>query len=434
MGARRRPNRESRLADPLFFFSYARADRSGANMVGLNAQDTGQSNSVDAFYHHLCNQVAALTGRPPGEVGFFDSQNLELGAPWPERLMDGLRSAHVMVALFSPTYFLRRACGREFEVFRRRHEALSKSLGHKADSRVLPILWVRPDVIFKNIPNRCQSDITNLQSTGPGMPEDYTKLGLMRMMELQRTADSNAVCHSIADRIYTLVNAEHLPRLDTLDFNTLESAFHEVPAAGSARPIDRMKREIRIYYLVPTRTEWLAALGSNDQEFSDQREKARPFVEAPGATVGGATEEGVAEVKPDLGVVHESLPNDLVGALEDTKDSMTTPLVVFDRRAVNLPHLRMAAVSYSGRNFDNAGFVTVAGRDVPDSEIHKVFSAKIGAMPKLHNWTVPEGRTTYVRNVAAVVAELEAQLVRRQSDKLDNTGDGIPGLSGPNVV
>jgi hypothetical protein len=421
------------LADPIFFFSYARADRKGAVTDRLNAQDRGQSNSVDTFYQNLCDQVAALTGRPAEEVGFFDSQNLELGAPWPERLMDGLRSAHVMVALFSPTYFRRRACGREFEVFRRRHESLSRSLGRKADDRILPVLWVRPDVIDRSIPGCCRVHITNLQWTAPGVPEAYTKLGLMRMIELDKIVDSNAVCHSVADRIYDLMNAELLPRLDTLDFNTLQSAFDETLAAGALRPIDRTKREIRTYYLVPTRTEWLEAAGANAQEFSDQREKARPFAEALGATVSSATEEGVAEVKPDLVVVHEELPNNLDQALADAKGSMTSPLLVFDRRAVKIPHLRMAGVSYSGRNFAYTGFVTVAGHEVTDSEVGAVFNAKIGALPKLHNWTVPADRSSYVRNVASIVAELEAQLVRRDSDKLDDSGEAIPGLSGPNV-
>ena len=421
------------MADPIFFFSYARADRRGAATDRLNAQDRGHSNSVDIFYQNLCDQVAALTGRPTEEVGFFDSQNLELGAPWPERLMDGLRSAHVMVALFSPTYFRRPACGREFEVFRRRHESLSTSLGRTADYRILPLLWVRPDVINKSIPTCCRVQMSNLQWTAPGMPEAYTKLGLMRMIELDKIVDSNAVCHSVADRIYDLMNAEPLPRLDTLDFNTLESAFDEILAAGVLRPIDRMKREIRTYYLVPTQTEWLEAAGANSQVFSDQREKARPFSEALGATVGSATEEGIAEVKPDLVVLHEQLPNDLVDALANAHGSMTTPLVVFDRRAVKIPNLRMAAVSYSSRNFENTGFVTVGGREVADSEINTVFSAKIGALPKLHNWTVPTDRSSYVRNVASIVAELEAQLVRRDSDELDNSGEAIPCLSRPNV-
>jgi tetratricopeptide (TPR) repeat protein len=68
------------MGDPIFFFSYARADRSGAGTPRLNAQDQGQNNAIDMFYQNLCNQVASLTARPAEEVGFFDRRNLELAA------------------------------------------------------------------------------------------------------------------------------------------------------------------------------------------------------------------------------------------------------------------------------------------------------------------------------------------------------------------
>jgi hypothetical protein len=413
-----------------FFFSYARADRDGAGTTRLNALDHGQDNAIDTFYQHLCNQVAALTGRPAGEVGFFDRKNLELGAPWPRELMAALGSASVMIALFSPTYFSRYACGREFEVFRRRHQALQAKLGRTADYRVLPVLWVRPDATYAKIPSCCRDYIQDIQRTAPDMPDSYGDYGLMRMFELSRTIETNGVCHRIADRIYALLNDEALPRLDELDFNTLESAFHETAPAGLARPIDRTKREVRVYYLVPTRSESLAGLVEHHDQLGDVREIARPFADAPGATIRSATEEGIAEAKPDLGVTHERLPDDLASVLQEMNDTMTTPLVVVDRRALKIPNLKSATASYASMNFEFVGFVTVAGRDVPHSEVDAVCGAKIGALPKLHNWNVPEGRNAYVHNVASVVVELEVQLVRRQMGKLFPSGEAIPGLSG----
>jgi hypothetical protein len=128
------------------------------------------------------------------------------------------------------------------------------------------------------------------------------------------------------------------------------------------------------------------------------------------------------ECKPELGVIHELLPNDLAGALAETNDSMTTPLVVFDRRALRI------------QNFENTGFVTVAGQEVPDSEVDAVCGAKIGSLPKLHNWNVPDGRTAYASNVASIVVGLEAQLLRRQMGRRTPCGEAIPGLSGAGNV
>jgi hypothetical protein len=247
------------MSNPIFFFSYTRADRIGAGTTRLNALERGQGNAIDIFYEHLCNQVASLTARPADQVAFFDRENLELGAPWPDRLMTALRSASVMIALFSPTYFSRRACGREFEVFRLRHKALQDNVGHSTDYRILPVLWVRPDVTYASVPSCCRDYIQRIQHTAPDTPESYSRYGLMRMFELGCMTETNDVCHKIADRIYTLSRAEELPPLDQLDFDTLESAFHDTPPAGLPRPIDRTRREMRIYYLVPTRAEWLAA-------------------------------------------------------------------------------------------------------------------------------------------------------------------------------
>jgi hypothetical protein len=335
-----------------------------------------------------------------------------------------------MIALFSPTYFSRPACGREFEIFRRRHKALQKKLGRTPDYRILPVLWVRPDVTYNRIPSCCRNDIQALQLIAPNMPRSYSNYGLMRMFELGMTTEANTVCHGIADRIYALLQEEALPRLDQLDFNSLESAFHPIPPAGGPPPINPTKRELRAYYLVPTRAEWLAASGNDNDKLDTIREKARPFADAAGASIVNATEEGIGAGKQDVEGSHQPLPSNLATVLEETSDSLTTPLLVFDRRALRIPGLKAAADSYCSRNFENAGLVTVAGEEVPDSELDAACGVKIGALPKLHNWNVPEGRNTYVRNVASIVVELEAQLVRRQTGKLPQSGESIPGLSG----
>jgi len=423
------------MSEPLFFFSYARADRSGAGNGLLRAQDSGPGNSVDQFYNNLCDEVAALTGLRSADVGYYDVRNLELGALWPKDLMEALQSALVMVALFSPTYFSRWACGREFQVFRRRHEALTKSLGRMTESRVLPVLWVRPDITYDAIPVCCRDYITNLQNTAPGMPESYKSLGLRRMFEREENRNTNIVCQTIADRIFDFWRKkedERPPKIDESEFHAIDSAFH-LAATGRPRPIDPMKREIRVYYLVPTHAEWSAESGASDCDFEDQREQARPFRNARGATIRSATEEGIALVNRGLGIAHEPLPKDLASALTDADidESHTTPLVVFDRRAVRVDNLKTAAVSYAARNFKNTGFVTVAGQDVTESEVDTVFAAKKGALPKLHNWMTPEKREDYVGNVASIVFELEAELVRRKAAKKPPLGPPPPGLSGP---
>ena len=96
-----------------------------------------------------------------------------------------------------------------------------------------------------------------------------------------------------------------------------------------------------------------------------------------------------------------------------------------------MANLKSAAAAYAARNFRNTGFVTVAGHDVTEPEVDIVFATKKGALPKLHNWMTPEKREDYVENVAAIVFELEAELVHRQAAKKPPLGRPPPGLSGP---
>jgi hypothetical protein len=254
------------------------------------------------------------------------------------------------------------------------------------------------------------------------------------MFRLEKTTDLHKVCFAVADRIYSFLNdhIEKLPPLERIDFNQIPSAFHaESPAPGAFRPIDPTKREIRVFCLAPTRQEWSTAVQRQALDLGGSRDSARPFADAPGVTVRHATEEGIGKVRADLPVAHEEVPADIVAALDATKDTLTTPLVVFDRRAIKIPILRKAADGYVSHNFENTGFVTVAGGEITDDEIDLICAAKKGAMPALHNWIVPQGRKQYVESVATITAELEAQLVKTRLAQSPISGDTIPGLRGP---
>lgn len=425
------------MSIPIFFFSYARADRDGGGSHLLNAQDDGCENVVDTFYNNLCRHVASLTGRPPDQVGFFDRDNLDLGAPWPERIMNGLRIAPVMVALFSPTYFCRPACGREFEIFRRRHLELADKMSRVPDYRVLPVLWVRPDATRQSIPIHCRDYISRIQLTAPDMPDSYHRLGLMRMLELNRKTETNQICHIVADRIFELSRVdkdETLPHLEALDFNKIESAFHRAKNAPQTRPFDPNRREMRVYYLAPTRREWFEASQEDCDSLCDPPEKGRPFNDSPGASVANATEEGIWEGRPNIPIIPDQIPNNLADVLNTTNNSLTTTLIVFDRRSVKIANLKSAIESYSDHNFQNVGLITVAGKEVSKSDIETVCGNKIGALPKLHNWDIPANRRRYVCSVASIVIELEAQLLRIQVQNIPGTGEQIPGLNSSGSV
>src|SRR6266446_9592517 len=94
------------MSDYLFFLSYARCD--------LNA-------NVKRFFQELSEEVAQLfEGErvdPDGPVAFFDREGVELGDNWDEKLRDAVHFSRVIVPLYTPRYFERPYCGKEFAVF-----------------------------------------------------------------------------------------------------------------------------------------------------------------------------------------------------------------------------------------------------------------------------------------------------------------------------
>jgi hypothetical protein len=423
------------MTHPLFFLSYARGNYETATQARLNAKD--DSNSVERFYDALSAEVAELTGSDAREVGFFDRRSLDLATLWPSELISGLLTTRVMVALFSPAYFSRPACGREFEIFRRRHAAACKRPERPKFHLIIPVLWVRPDVTYASIPACRKDEIAEIQNLAPGMPDCYATLGLARMFKLSKTTEINDVCCRIADRIYSIINDETVKdfaALDGTNFNDIPSAFHEPPTTQqAARLIDPKRREIRIFYLAPTKTEWRTETGKLDEGLGMTPYETRPFHDAPGATLRSATEEGVSEVLRTILIAHEEIQKDFATTLGKTKDTQTTPLVVFDRRAIRIPVLRRALDSYIGHNFANTGFATACGNEIPDEEVESACKTKNGALPKLHNWNLPSGRTDYVRNVALIVHELDSQLVIGGMEHMEQSSDSIPGLRGPSA-
>src|SRR5512132_1470655 len=91
-----------------FFFSYTR----GNNDAYLRQ-----------FFKDLSEEVRIRKGLPKDKdtpVGFFDQQEIELGATWDQTIIDALQESKVMVSIYSPGYFQSQYCGKEWDVFMQR--------------------------------------------------------------------------------------------------------------------------------------------------------------------------------------------------------------------------------------------------------------------------------------------------------------------------
>jgi TIR domain-containing protein len=91
----------------VFFTSYARD----------NAKHPPDAELLRRFITDLSAEVSQrMAGTPSSEVGFFDQSDIETGAMWSSELAEALGTSRLGLALYSPSYFNRQWCGKEFKV------------------------------------------------------------------------------------------------------------------------------------------------------------------------------------------------------------------------------------------------------------------------------------------------------------------------------
>ena len=126
-----------RKKPPCFFFSYARKDKSPW---------------LDKFYSELEVRVAqkGQLDDEKGEVSFRDVERIIAGDDWPRELSEALAQSLTMVSIYTPWYFIRPYCGKEFQVFLDRQNVRYEE-GAARDSRnIVPVLWEKITTLCEN--------------------------------------------------------------------------------------------------------------------------------------------------------------------------------------------------------------------------------------------------------------------------------------------
>lgn len=104
-----------------FFINYARANNDPY---------------LRQFVADLVEVVRDLRGLTKNdEVGFFDQQDIELGADWDTTIVAALRTVNTLVSIASPAFFKSEYCSRERALFRRRFAAAQPPL-------IKPVMWI----------------------------------------------------------------------------------------------------------------------------------------------------------------------------------------------------------------------------------------------------------------------------------------------------
>jgi hypothetical protein len=197
---------------PVFFVSYARAD----------AEYEPDREDLSKFVEDLSARVARKLPTPREGVRFFDSSSIETGEVWSQELVDALMKSRVGVALYTPNYFTRRWCGKEFQAFLDRVQSAQGSSG------IVPVLWMKCTTL--------PSAVDKFQYKDAAFPAEYAQVGMQQLLRLKAVyADKYELAlEAVADRIVAAAAPPHSLRpMTELDVDTLRSAWEQSAQARS---------------------------------------------------------------------------------------------------------------------------------------------------------------------------------------------------------
>src|SRR6266498_3632002 len=186
----------------LFFLSYAREDN---KLDGL----------VRKFYEDLCKDIAGKIAASPDEVGFFDGEEIEPGAIWDQKLASALQQSCVFIAVYSPFYFQKKFCGKEWAVFSSRVNAYAKSLPQGADfpGLMFPVLWQKEDYVLPRIP----APLGKVQYKYDAYGKAYAEQGLRTMLRNKKFKQQyDDFISVLADDLIEAAQEHKLPALPNL--------------------------------------------------------------------------------------------------------------------------------------------------------------------------------------------------------------------------
>jgi hypothetical protein len=214
----------SNQADPtrlpfLFFFSYARSDK---------------NRYLERFYEDLVERLERKVAR--SGVSFRDLPEIEPGDDWEETLVDALQTSRTLLCIYTPYYFKRPYCGKEFAVFLQRQGATVDDEGVVRESRrIIPVLWMKEaDLQRHGLPpalvRAIQYSVTQHQDL-------YREKGLEGILrEKGRRGPYHAIVEELADLIWNRSEPELAQLAQKPSLAAVQNVFEQMPPAPQAAP------------------------------------------------------------------------------------------------------------------------------------------------------------------------------------------------------
>jgi FxsC-like protein len=201
-----------------FFFSYARVDREPY---------------LEKFYKALVDNVRMKVGGDRKQIGFMDTEAIQLGQEWRPALAEALQTAKAFVPVYTASYFANEFCGKEWRITEDRRAAYAVATDLARPPVILPVLWVPPGTPGSTLPQVA----TDLQYSHESLGKLYVKEGMWQLMKRSKYRDAREeVINRLGDKILEVAQKYDLPSLPVAAFGQVQSAFHGSPCAAAGAP------------------------------------------------------------------------------------------------------------------------------------------------------------------------------------------------------
>jgi hypothetical protein len=342
-----------------FFLSYAR--RNDVSYTGTSEGSTPKL--VRRLYEELSAEIisGADTGdaKSAEQIGFFDQTGIEPGDKWDDKVAEALKSARVMLCLFTRNYFKSTVSGQEVEVFRSRVQSYANAKGIGPPPLIIPILWHAPDRLPATLP----AVVSDLQYTHDEFSKLYAKEGLEFLMRLEKHHDDyQEFLIKLAKRLIDVAEQHPLiPLAVCPPLKTVKNAF--APAAppvtpagapavpGSAAAASTLRNcgpGFAYFVFVAGQRQELEGVRNALAAYDEEGRFWKPYLPAVDKAVALFTQRAAT----DLELQHEVLPlsNALIGQLDIADDTNTIVVVIVDPWTLNVQSYQNYMKTYDKRN------------------------------------------------------------------------------------
>jgi FxsC-like protein len=399
-----------------FFLSYATHD-----------QKTDTANHIKTFYEDLDRDIRGFKTIKEGRAGFFAGTEIEPGEKWPAVLGEALRSARVLICLYSPAYFNSSYCGKEWTIFESRL-ASDFPEGGARPALILPVLFGTPEDV-KSRPAVAK----DIQYGNEKYPPEYLENGLKYLM--MRSSKREAYLDfkdAFLKRFKAAISTHNLSPLRVLpDIKTVADAFHSQAAELSGgNPLEESTENSQnggpqfaeFVYVAARRDEILKLkpVGPNHEYYGsispqwipylppDEAKEARQVVFFAQAA---ANNEGF--------IIYQQGPaqSNLIERLEEAQKNNRTVVLIVDTWTLELPQYQAIMQKYDAVNFRNCAVLIIwnkdssANRDILQRAIQRALYVKSGIKDERYYIDSIRSEADLIKFLSVALQKVKMQIV-----------------------